>query len=89
MRKLGIVYPDYFYLNGKKEDNLKDFQNIEWFQDLILNDAQRRQKFWKDETSIAVCTRVSGEGSIVRDGNCFIISHFKDKEQMKKTLDKI
>lgn len=32
MRKVGVVYPETIIYKGKRIENLKDFQNVEWFQ---------------------------------------------------------
>ena len=49
MQKIGVVLPETIIdENGKRYENLKDFQNIQWLQELILENAKLRQKYWKD-----------------------------------------
>lgn len=49
MKKIGIVLPETLIDDqGKRHENLKDFQNIQWLQDLILEKHTLRDKYWKD-----------------------------------------
>jgi len=50
MKKIGVVLPETLIdENGKRIENLKDFQNIQWLQECILESPQLRAKFWRDE----------------------------------------
>lgn len=49
MKKQGVVLPQTLIdEKGKRIENLKDFQNVQWLQDLILENEQLRNKYWKD-----------------------------------------
>lgn len=64
MRKIGVVYPETIIHQGKRIENLKDFQNVEWFQDIILSSPKLQAKFWKDETNLLLFTVLSNKGLI-------------------------
>ena len=87
MRKVGVVYPETIIYKGKRIENLKDFQNVEWFQEILLGCPKLQAKYWKDETNLILFTILSNKGSIEKVENIFIIHHFGSKEEMKKGLE--
>lgn len=49
MKKIGVVLPQTLIdEKGRRIENLRDFQNVQWLQDLILENEQLRNKYWKD-----------------------------------------
>jgi hypothetical protein len=90
MKKIGVVLPETLIdENGKRLENLKDFQNIQWLQENILENVNLRNKYWKDETSLFVVTAISGKGSVRIVKGKFLIEHFGSKEEMKVALNKL
>ena len=87
MRKIGVVYPETIIYKGKRVENLKDFQNIEWFQEILLSSPKLQAQYWKDETNLLLFTMLSNKGLIEKQDNTFIIHHFSSKEEMKKALE--
>ena len=90
MKKLGVVLPQTLIdEKGKRIENLKDFQNVQWLQDLILENEQLRNKYWKDQSNIFIVTTLSTQGSIRIINGRFLIEHFSSKQDMKKFLAKM
>lgn len=80
MKKIGVVLPETLIdQKGKRIENLKDFQNILWLQELILQNPQLRAKYWKDETNLFVVTTISGQPSLRVVNGKFLVEHFGSK----------
>lgn len=90
MKKIGVVLPETFIdQKGKRIENLKDFQNVQWLQENILEDNNLRNKYWQNETNLFVITSISGKGAIRIVNGKFLIEHFRSKEEMKSALNKL
>lgn len=90
MKKIGVVLPESLIdEKGKRIENLKDFQNVHWLQELILENEQLRTKYWKDEQNLFVVTTISGKPSIRVVNGKFLVEHFGSKDDMKKALSKL
>jgi hypothetical protein len=48
LRKIGKVTPEIIFRNGNKIDNLKDYQNVQWVEEILFEDSDLRRKIWKD-----------------------------------------
>jgi hypothetical protein len=48
LKKIGKVTPEIIFSNGNKIDNLKDYQNVQWVEEILFEDADLRRKIWKD-----------------------------------------
>ena len=80
MKKIGVVLPETLIdQKGKRIQNLKDFQNTLWLQELILQNPQLRAKYWKDETNLFVVTTISGQPSVRVVNGKFLVEHFGSK----------
>ena len=91
MRKIGIVLPETIIdEKNKRYENLKDFQNTQWLQQLILESPKLHEKYWKDESNLFIVTYIGpnkGSIRIVNNGQ-FLVEHFSSKEEMKNYLNK-
>ena len=91
MKKIGVVLPETLIdpTTSKRYENLKDFQNVQWLQEAILESQPLRKKYWPDESNLFVVTVIGGKGSIRHINGKFLIEHFNSKEELKAALAKI
>lgn len=91
MKKIGVVLPETLIdpTTSKRYENLKDFQNVQWLQETILESQPLRKKYWPDESNLFVVTVIGGKGSIRHINGKFLIEHFNSKEELKAALAKI
>lgn len=90
MKKIGVVLPETLIdENGKRIENLKDFQNVQWLQEIILETPALRAKYWKDESNLFIVTTIGGKGSIKLVNGKFLVEHFTSKEELKAALNKL
>ena len=91
MKKIGVVLPETLIdpSTGKRYESLKDFQNVHWLQESLLENPALKAKYWPDESNIFVVTVIGGKGSIRLINGKFLIEHFNSKEELKAALTKL
>ena len=48
MRKRGLVQPDTVLSKGKRIENLKDYQSVQWLCEIVEENPQIKDKIWKN-----------------------------------------
>lgn len=61
---------------GKRIENLRDYQNIEWAVDLILENKKLRQKLWPNESNLFIVTTIGPKPRLMFEDKTLIIEHF-------------
>lgn len=56
MKKRGLALPNTVLIKGKRIENLKDYQSIQWLCEIVEENLQIKEKIWKNEQNIFVCT---------------------------------
>lgn len=76
MKKIGVITPEVVIRDGKRIENLRDYQNIEWATELILQNLKLREKLWPNETNIFVLTTIGPKPRLTFSNQTLIIEHF-------------
>lgn len=76
MKKIGVITPEVVIRDGKRIENLRDYQNIEWATELILQNSKLREKLWPNETNIFVLTTIGPKPRLTFSNQTLIIEHF-------------
>lgn len=76
MKKIGVITPEVVIRDGKRIENLRDYQNIEWATELILQNSKLREKLWPNETNIFVLTTIGPKPRLTFGNQTLIIEHF-------------
>ena len=79
MRKRGLVLPDTVLNKGKRIENLKDYQSIQWLCELVEENTQIKDKIWKNEHNIFVCTWMGQGVEYDFNNNLLMLGRVKDK----------
>lgn len=64
MRKIGVVLPEAAFRNGKRVDNLKDYQNVRWLTEILFEAGAKKNKLWPDESNLFIVTTIGSKGQI-------------------------
>ena len=86
MRKRGLIQPDTVLNKGKRIENLKDYQSIQWLCEIVEESPQVKEKIWKNEQNIFVCTWMGQGVDFDSEAKLLLIGRLKDKEELKKFL---
>ena len=86
MKKRGLVLPDTVLCKGKRIENLKDYQSIQWLCQIVEENAQIKDKIWRNEQNIFVCTWMGQNIEFDAKTNLLMLGTVKDKGELKKAL---
>lgn len=86
MKKRGLVQPDTVLSKGKRIENLKDYQTIQWLSEVVEENAAVKQKIWKNESNIFVCTWMGKGLELDPETGMLLVGRFKDKQELKQAL---
>ena len=86
MKKRGLVLPDTVLNKGKRIENLKDYQSIQWLCELVEENSQIKEKIWKNENNIFVCTWMGQGIEYDFSTNLLMLGRLKDKAELKQSL---
>ena len=86
MKKRGLVLPDTVLNKGKRIENLKDYQSIQWLCELVDETPQIKEKIWKNEHNIFVCTWMGQGVEYNFESSMLLLGRVKDKGELKQPL---
>jgi hypothetical protein len=86
MRKRGLVLPDTVLSKGKRIENMKDYQSIQWLCELTEENGQLKDKVWRNEQNIFVCTWMGQGVDYDPASRLLLLGRFKSKDDLKQGL---
>ncbi len=89
MRKRGLIQPDTVLNKGKRIDNLKDYQSIQWFCEIVEENVQVKEKVWKNEENIFICTWMGQGVEYDSETKVLLVGRFASKEELRNALSTI
>jgi len=78
--------PDSVLLKGKRVENLKDYQTIQWLCEIAEESAPLRDKIWKSESNIILCTTMGQEIDYDAGWGRLVVGRIGSKEEFKQAL---
>ena len=86
MKQRGLVQPDTVFSKGKRIENLKDYQTIQWISEIVEENPTIKNKIWKNEENLFICTWMGQGVEFDSEAKMLLVGRIKTKDELKQTL---